>query len=487
MMDLGTENWRQPSKPLWKPWPDILWPTQGHWGGASARGQVLTPTWPARMLAATVAALSAGASYAVVACTWAVSGQGLCWLLCNNLLSNVKSWRPDARGYAVGSLQSFFGMSAPIYISIWENEIFKSSALVPFLLFVIVWILCAVGVAVCCGGGNERLENAGVFDRTARRRFFRLQLAIAGLLLLIVSTALAQQTQWASYVIVAAAILGVPTLIFVFPDEASPVTTREEAANDRGLDDDDDDDATPKTLTSLGEPLLLENNPRTTKDDGATLTKEPLAAIGPRCVEFWEIFVIFAILTGGALATSNSMVAIARSVGTCEFAKLASFALTLSTAGDAFGRMLGGAAINAKAADGAVVMAVGALCLGAAHTAFSAAHGLALHQGPYSTGTSFLFLVAAGINGLADGCAWTACPWLTQARFGATRYGDNFGLVSRFGIFVSFSRSNLGRRRRRRRHHRLRQRRPAHRRRARRRRRHAPVLHPLQQHPPPLQ
>ena len=397
-------------------------------------------------LGATVAALIAEASYIIVACTWAVAGQGLCWLLCHNLLSNVKSWRSDARGYAVGSLQSFFGMSAPIYISIWENNIFQSSALVPFLLFVIVWIVCAVGVAVACGGGSERLENFGVFDHRASYRFFRLQIFIGCLLLLIISTALAQQTQWASYVIVASAIIGVPTLLF-FGDGPVVVVVAKDVATI--LDDDDDakkllDEPLLVTTTTTGttteDKIIVPATTTTTEDKivPATTTppppppppKEPLAAIGPRWIEFWEIFTIFAILTGGALATSNSMVSIARSIGTCEYKKLAAFALTLSTAGDATGRMLGGMAINAKVFDGAVVMCIGALCLGASHTAFSAAHGLNLHQGPYSSGTSFLFLVAAAINGLADGCAWTACPWLTQARFGATRYGDNFGLAA---------------------------------------------------------
>ena len=367
---------------------------------------------------ATCAALSVGANYLVVAVTWAAAGHAMAWLLCTNLLSNVKSWKPEARGYAVGSLQSFFCMSAPLFISIWENKIFDSTRLVPFLAFIVVWTLIFVSIAVICGGGSDDLLNSGIFDARAAKRFSRLQVYIAALLLLIVATGLAQQTQWASYTIVAAIIFGVPAVLFL---------------SDRTHSDDDleGDDVVDKALSKkeeevkpLEEPLLL------VPKEEESPTQEPLAALGPQWMEFWELFLIFGILTGGALSTSISMVSIARSVGTCEYKTLAAFSLTLLTASDAFARMVGGVVINAKFADGSVVLAVGALFLGASHTAFSAAHGLSLHEGPYSTGNSFLFLAAAAMSGLADGCAWTSCPWLTQARFGATRYGNNFGIVT---------------------------------------------------------
>ena len=371
-------------------------------------------------------ALVLRSSYVVVAIFWACAGHAMAWLLCANLLSNVKSWEPGARGYVVGSLQAFSGASAPLFIGIWRSDLFGAKSLVPFLLFILAWTLCSVAIAVLTGGGTDDLQEAGIFDAKSKHRFYRLQLYIAALLVLIVAAGLATQTQdWASYVIVAALFAGVPAVLFLFREKRSQLDDRVKDPHE-DVDDKDKDEAV-ITLAApveegggLVEPLL----PSPPQDI------EPLAALGPLWIEFWELFLVFAILTGGALSTSISMVSIARSLGTCEFATISAFSLTLLTASDAFARMSGGVLINSKTLDGSLVLAAGALFLGASHTAFSAAHGLNLHQGPFSTPRAYLFLAAAAMSGAADGFAWSACPWLTQARFGAARYGNNFGIVA---------------------------------------------------------
>ena len=98
------------------------------------------------------------------------------------------------------------------------------------------------------------------------------------------------------------------------------------------------------------------------------------------------------------------------------------------TACDAFARMIGGVLINTGVCDGNVVLAFGALLIGSAHTIYSAAHDVT--GGPYSSTDGYLFLVASAMAGLANGSAWTSCPWLCAKRWGHTRYGENFGLVT---------------------------------------------------------
>ena len=46
------------------------------------------------------------------------------------------------------------------------------------------------------------------------------------------------------------------------------------------------------------------------------------------------------------------------------------------------------------------------------------------------------FYVAAALAGLADGAAWTACPWLVARMFGTAHYGNVFGLAC-FGAAVA--------------------------------------------------
>jgi len=400
--------------------------------------------------AATVIALLVKAQYAIVAATWAVLGHGLGWLFCHNLLSNVKSWQPNARGYAVGSLQAFFGMSGPFFISVYENNIFNQKILIPFVAFMGVFTVLAVVFAIYMGGGADNLLEVGVLNDRAKRRYTRVSFYIVFLLLLIVSTSLAEQTTWSSYIILLAFILTFPVMFFdrivgeTFADEKVRTKTDDDHVavgvgdDDKAeplLLDDDDDDAnlvtttTTTPVTTTTPPVTTTTTPPVTTTRPRNNNKEPLACVSPEhWIEFWELFVTFGVLVGGALSTSNSMSAIARSLKTCQSMKITAAALSLLTVSDAFGRFFSGVLINKKVCDGSVVMAAGAIFLGASHTAYSAAH--AVTAGPYSSGDGFLFLAASALSGLADGTAWTACPWLTAARFGTNRYGDNFGVVA---------------------------------------------------------
>ena len=379
----------------------------------------------------TILALALRANYLFLVATWFLVGHGFAWLFCTNLLSNVTSWKHEARGYAVGALQSFFGMSGPFFIAVYENIVFDSKKLVPFLIFMASLTLLAVAHASYCGGGLMlTTTEEGRLDKDATRRFQRICVYVVLVLLLIVSTSLAEQTLWNSYLILAVFLFGLYPVIFFGETTTSRVVVVEDRNTTREpfiIFDDDDEDEEGDDFFPRGEE---EDNFVVGK--GEEDSEEPLACLGPLRVEFWELFLTFGVLVGGALSTSNSMSSITMSLPTCQYGKLSSAALTLSTASDAFGRLISGVLINTNVCDGSVVLAAGALALGAAHTAYSAAHAV---TGPYSSGDGFLFLVASSLNGFADGTAWTACPWLCADRFGTKRYGDNFGLATLSAIF----------------------------------------------------
>jgi len=417
---------------------------------------------------ATCALLEMGHTpYLSVAVTWGCMGHGFCWLYCTNLFTNVKSWRHEARGYVVGSMQAFFGMSGTIMVSIYNCGVFTGTRLVEFIVFEVVLTLLLVCLArfLCV----IDVKHLGVINPLALRRFRAVASYVVCLLAFVVITSLADQTSWNAYAIVASLICFGPVLLTVFPEDktsASPALEEVVQTLDEPLLE--ASSSSPKTPTAA----LTASNPSSpaTQPTGSTVSfadegtdakstvsralleeaaaaaettvqtlppppppveeeKEPLAAIAKEhWVEFWTLFIAFGAITGGAIATSNSMVAVVQSTRSCQYEHLATNCLTLLTASDAFARMIGGVLINMDYCDGNVVLAVGALLIGASHTIFSAAHHV--KNGPYNSTDGNLFLIAAVMAGLANGSAWTSCPWLVSARFGSVRYGENFGTMT---------------------------------------------------------
>jgi len=433
------------------------------------------------------------ANWLSVAVTWGTVGHGFCWIYCTNLFSNVTSWRHEARGYVVGSMQAFFGMSGSIMISIYSSDVFEETRLVEFLIFAVVVTLGLTVLARCLALAD--VQSLGRLDALSLKRFRAVAIYVVILLSFVVITSLADQTSWSAYAIIASLICLGPVLCYVFPYEQQrpkendddddhqfillddgepllPATTKSSLTRSKrsepsldsavtspsSVDSSDVDDRSFSDEGDAASTVVVDTPPAKKKKIPTLLSgalspsppppppltttkvipapppvppppKDQLACISSRhTVEFWTLFVAFGVVTGGAIATSNSMVAIARSLRTCQYAHLSTASLTLLTASDAFARMIGGVVINAEVCDGNVVLAAGALLIGASHTVFSAAHDVS--GGPYSSTDSFLFLIASAMAGLANGAAWTSCPWLVSARFGTQRYGENFGIVT---------------------------------------------------------
>jgi len=373
-------------------------------------------------ISSTCVALSFGAHFAVVAVTWAVVGHGFCWLYCTNLISQVTSWEADARGYVVGSLQAFFGISGAVFVSIYDSlddddddDGEGGKTLVQFLAFVGVLTLGVAALARRLAAGAPPMPMGGTLDALSRRRFHFVAAYVVGLLFFVVVTSLADQASWASSVIVASLLLLGPLLLGCFREDDEEDLSHQQQHHHQGQQ---------QHQQQQHHHQERDHHP---SEEGVVVARkrgfrEPLAAVSSKHrVDFWELFVAFGCCVGGAIATSNSMGALARSLRRCDSDDLGTASLTLLTSSDAFARMVSGIVVNRGLCDGNVVVAISALLIAASHTAYSAAHPDA---------SKALFLAASSMAGLANGAAWTACPWLCAARFGTNRYGDNFGLAT---------------------------------------------------------
>ncbi|KAJ8599736.1 hypothetical protein CTAYLR_003409 [Chrysophaeum taylorii] len=333
--------------------------------------------------AAVALLLARHAHYGLVAAAWFVCGHANSWLYVTGLVTNVKNWHPSARGSVVGCLQAFFGASGALFVQFFV-AFFRAEHVVAYVgtvgavtLLAGVWMLANVEPVPF-----QRL------DRVGERRCARIATLVAGLLCLIIATSLSDATSWGAYGSIVSLALMYPLVLYDTPEDFA------------------------------GEEVLLP------ADNSTPLA--PLAALSEDTRrDFWLLWLGFGAAVGGAIATSNSMSAIAQATSSCRFDVLASRAVTLLTSFDAGARMVAGVYVQRRG-NGGIVLACACAFLATAHVGFLA---LPVRVGSAFSPPAWRVLGCASFVGAANGAAWTACPWLVSNRFGTERYGDNFGLA----------------------------------------------------------
>ncbi|KAJ1444923.1 major facilitator superfamily domain-containing protein [Pelagophyceae sp. CCMP2097] len=385
-----------------------------------------------------LAAALAAEAYAAAAVAWFVVGHGCAWLYTTALLTNVTNFEPRARGYAVGTLQSFFGLSATLLIQLYvgcvggsvvggrcEGGWFGATKLRAFFDCLGAATVCAAAACLASSRAARRPSGGAILARAtpaAYRRFDRILVHVAVILvyMVVASEAGAAVGVWSNYGLLALYAALYVTIFHL--DATSKAERRSECTYIPG-----------DVLGRMRRSFTRDPAPHVFEVDGPpTAALLPGAAAEPppspppdmrplqvmKSRKFYLLFVAFGATVGGTIATSNSMVTIAKSRRSCDSPALAASALTLLTATDALARIASGLLINKFHVDGSTVLVAATAGLCASQVVFALF---------FSSDTAFR--VAATLSGAADGAAWTACPWLVAKLFGAKHYGANFGLT----------------------------------------------------------
>lgn len=418
--------------------------------------------------ALTIDSLVEGRPWYAVAVGWFLVGHGCAWVYTSTLLFNVTNFAVGARGYAVGALQACFGLSGTVFVQLYMacvggtleggvcvGGFFGGRDLVAYLSFVAVLLGAATGANLLLSSSAMRRRAADpklspiAGDGRALGRLSRI-LAQCFLICVVcvgVGVGGGSTRTWSAYALLGCFALYPPLLFlldgpaeredaphprafsrrntYLLPSERSaPTSTPTSLAPSGGISDDESDDL---DVPFLPPPQRPDASARDAAAHWTFWFLLATAYIGPSwafvmcsptLVPFHR-WVAFGTCVGGAITCSNNMALLARARGDCDYETLAGRGLAILTGADAFARIMGGVAITRLRCDGATVLSGGAFAL-----FLSQALWLASPRSPDP-----VFLVSAGLAGVADGAAWTACPWLVAKLFGTTHYGNNFGLV----------------------------------------------------------
>lgn len=339
----------------------------------------------------------------VAAVAWATVGHGSGWIYISTLFSNVKNFTPADRGFVVGTMSTFFGVSATIMVAILGGCIggsitshgdceggFLGGSVIDYIKFLGVFVGGISILGICLTRVQER-------SATAPDDFvhFRFNLLLAGVLILVaficgVNVSALTFDPWiktyANYVLFALllAFLALP-IHFAGEDEESEDAT-----------DDCDGES------SISEQAFV------CAPEGLT----PGEVVRTR--RFWALWLVFGATVGGYIMTLNNLgsMATSRSLDTLA----GRLGIIFATGSDTFSRFLSGFVVG-KGVPLTMLLGCGPLLMCASQVIFV-----------FSTESAW-FYVACIILGLADGIMWTLGPLFTGKAFGLRASGKNFGLV----------------------------------------------------------
>lgn len=384
---------------------------------------------------------------------WGLVGHGSGWLYIGVLFANLKNFDPSNRGYAVGVMSCFFGVSATVMVTILDGCIggsigksgtctrgFLGGSVTHYMGFLAI----AVSVVGVMGSVLTHVDSYTLVHDDDDHPYLRFNLMIAGVLTLVIficagnAYALAVNPSirtWADYVLffllalflalpacantvaIQAPILGSYRELQAIPaDEVQPRTTvadpqaAESLAKDRRTQ-------VSRVLSPRSHPGLQRE---TSREEG----------LGPLDViylgHFWGIWIVFGTTVGSYIATLNNLVAISTSVGLGTLT--GHLCIILATGSDTIARFVagyvashGGMSLTCLLPLGPLLVCIGQFML-------------------IESGTSMTVYTGSILIGLADGFMWSLGPLTTGKSFGLRRAGQNFGLVvlgaAAFGLLL---------------------------------------------------
>mmetsp|Transcript_111208 Transcript_111208/g.309712 ORF Transcript_111208/g.309712 Transcript_111208/m.309712 type:complete len:564 (+) Transcript_111208:109-1800(+) len=374
------------------------------------------------------------------AAAWAVVGHGSGWLYISTLFANVKNFLPAERGFVVGTMSCFFGVSATIMIAVLDGCIggsiatdgtcvngFLGGSVTGYIGFLAVVVSVVGIVGALLTHVEERTSTAG--DDRANLRFNLLLAGVLALVAFICGSNIYALTMspslrtWANFVLFA---LLAPFL--ALPFAAGPAqsgngsNTEPEASKD--LMDEGRSPFVPKEVPEKAKEDQVDEGgtslmPKEVPEKAPVMCVLPMMeGMGPSEVvctkRFWALWFVFGVTVGTYIMTLNNMVSIAasRDVG----ALAGHMCVVLATSSDTFSRFVSGFVVG-KGLPPTLLLACGPILMCSGQ--------LALIFG----GSAIPLYIACVPLGLSDGIMWTLGPLLTGKAFGLRSSGRNFGLI----------------------------------------------------------